>query len=162
MTVVLSVASRLLAVAGLLFAAGAGARELSATDRATLAQLVERTDRAWNGRDAAALASFYVAEATLRIGGRDETVDGVKAIRDYFTQSFARVDPSLRHETTLIGLHALGDDMVIADTTVELITQDAAGQRKIVRRFTTPTVAVRRGDDWKIAAVRAQVVAEPR
>ena len=162
MSIVHSVAARLFAVAGLLLAASAGARELSSADRATLARLVERTDRAWNGRDAAMLASFYVDEATLRIGSRDGTVDGVKAIRDYFTQSFARVDPALRHETTLIGLHALADDVVIADTTVELVTQDENGQRKVMRRFTTPTIAIRRGDDWKIAAVRAQVVPEPR
>lgn len=162
MSVMLSVATRLLVVFGLLFAASAGANELTSADRAALSQLVERTDLAWNGRDAATLASFYVDEATLRIGSRDDTVDGANAIRDYFTQSFARVDPALRHETTLIGLHTLGDGIVIADTRVELVTQGADGLRKVVRRFTTPTVAVRRGDQWKIAAVRAQVVAEPR
>ena len=162
MTLLLSAAFRVFCTAGLLFASAAGARELNAADRTELEHLVERTDAAWNGRDAAMLASFYVDNATLRIGGRDETVDGLNAIRDYFTQSFARVDPQMRHVTTLVGLHALADDVVIADTKVELVTRDGDGATRVVRRFTTPTVAVRRGEHWKIAAVRAQVVAEPK
>ena len=54
------------------------------------------------------------------------------------------------------------DDVVIADTKVELVTRDSDGATRVVRRFTTPTVTVRRASGWKIAAVRAQVVAEPK
>lgn len=155
-------AGRFVAAAGLLFAAAANARDLAPADRAVLEQLVVRSDAAWNSRDAAALADLYVDDATLRVGTRDETLTGTAAIRDYFTESFARVDPRMRHETTLVGLHALRDDVVIADTTVELVTGNPDGSRRVVRRFTTPTVAVRSGSEWKLGAVRAQIIPEPR
>ncbi|MBN8742121.1 MAG: hypothetical protein BGP24_18145 [Lysobacterales bacterium 69-70] len=152
----------LCAAAGLLLAATAGAGELAAADRAALEKLVTRADAAWDSRDAAGLAALYIADGTLRVGSVNATVEGAAAIRDYFTASFARVEPQMRHETTLVGLHPINHDVVVADTTVELVRVAADGSRTVVRRFTTPTVAVRSGAEWRIGAARAQVIPEAK
>lgn len=162
MPVVFSGAGRFIAAACLLFATAAESRDLAPADRAVLEGLVVRSDAAWNDRDAVTLASLYAGDATLRVGSREETLVGAAPIRDYFSQSFARTPPDLRHETTLIGLHVLDDDVVIADTTVELVSLSPDGSRRVVRRFTTPTVVVRSDKEWKLGAVRAQVVPEPK
>ncbi|WP_257387369.1 YybH family protein, partial [Tahibacter caeni] len=138
------------------------AGEPAAADRAALEQLVTRADAAWNSRDAAALAGLYVADGTLRVGSASATVEGAAAIRRYFTESFARVEPQMRHETTLVGLHAINEDVVLADTSVELVRVAADGSRTVVRRFATPTIAVRSGGDWRIGAARAQVIPEAK
>lgn len=152
----------LCAAAGLLLAATAGAGELAAPDRAALEKLVTRADAAWNNRDAAGLAGLYIPDGTLRVGNVNATVEGAAAIRNYFTESFARVEPQMHHETTLVGLHPINQDVVIADTTVELVRIAADGGRTVVRRFTTPTVAVRSGTEWRIGAARAQVIPEAK
>ncbi|GMV29997.1 MAG: hypothetical protein AMXMBFR59_21220 [Rhodanobacteraceae bacterium] len=162
MPIVFSGAGRFIAAACLLFATVAESRDLAPADRAVLEGLVVRSDAAWNERDAAALADLYAGDATLRVGSREQTLIGAAAIRDYFSESLARTPPDLRHETTLIGLHVLDADVVIADTTVELISPAPDGSRHVVRRFTTPTIVVRSGREWKLGAVRAQVIPEPK
>lgn len=144
----------------LLVAGTLAANEPSPEDRAALQALVERSDAVWNARDADAMAALYSANATLRIIGRDVIVEGAAAIHDYFTRSFARLEPGMRHRTRLTGLHPQSDDVVVADAHVRLTRVDADGTETLVREFTTLTVAVRDGKQWRLSAVRA--VAMPR
>lgn len=144
----------------LLVAGSLAASEPSPEDRAALQALVERSDAVWNARDANGMAALYSANATLRIIGRDVAVNGASAIHDYFTRSFAGLEPGMRHSTRLTGLHPQSDDVVLADAHVRLIRVDADGAETLVREFTTLTVAVRDGKQWRLSAVRA--VALPR
>lgn len=128
------------------------AAELLQADRIAVEALAGAADAAWNARDYKGLSAMYVEDGTLQVSGT--AVEGVGAIHEYFRKSFARLDPAMRHITQVTGLHPQSNDVVLADTLVRLVRQDAQGEQT-VREFSTVTVVVRRDGQWKLSGVRA-------
>jgi uncharacterized protein (TIGR02246 family) len=122
--------------------------------RAAEAAAVE-ADANWNKRSADGLAAMYAQDATLVVGSGGPLLQGRDAVRSYFTTSFARTPPAMRHTTVVDRLVVLAPDLVLADTRVELDEAAGNGTLKRVRDFNTLTVLSRHGGQWQLQTVRA-------
>lgn len=130
------------------------AADLADREMRALRALATEADARWDRRDAEGLAALYADAATLQVAG-GRTVEGHEGIHGYFVDSFAGMDPSLRHVTRLVGLREVAPGVVFADGQVRLERIEPDGSRALVRYFVNHTLVVREGDRWKLKAVRA-------
>jgi len=140
-------------------AAPAAAPDADTLDR--FRALAARGDAVWDAGDAPGMADLYTADADLRLGGMDGSVKGRSAVRDYFTQSFAKRPADLRHVTRITHAEMVGPDMAFVDNDVRLEQKGPDGAWTLLRSFKNYSLVVRDGDGWKLRAVRAVVVPNP-
>lgn len=155
-----------LMAAGLLVAGAASASvpidgRLSSEDQARILAIGDLVDDHWNARRAEDLAALYVEEGDLQFVGQDRGARSRAGIADYFSASFARLTPDLRHVTKVDRLKVLTPDAVLADSSVELLRQAPDGSTSVVRRFATTNILVRESGEWRIAAVRTHILPDP-
>lgn len=122
-------------------------------DERLLRAIADQSDAYWNARDSAALGAMFADDAQLRMASREPVVSRT-AITGYFRDSFARVEPAMRHVTRITRLQELAPGVVIADGEVSLERVTADGKRETVRRFLNHTVLVKTDGAWRFKALR--------
>lgn len=157
------VASRVaLLVAALVLAAAPAAaqdvRAIGVTDAELrdIVALAQQSDARWNARDAAALSALYTAEGHNRIVGTPVDLRGRDAIRAYFTQSLARLEPAMRHRTVVDEVQRLAPDLVVVEGRVWVERLGADSSRTTVRTFTMHGIIVREDGAWRVRWNRAR------
>jgi uncharacterized protein (TIGR02246 family) len=140
--------------ASLLLTAPAQAAEPPATDRAALAQLAERMDRAWTAADVDANADLFASDATARFDA-DPLGQGREEIRRQFATFFKDRPAGLRHVTKIERIDLLAPDLALWDAEVRVERRQPAGEWTALTRIRNVTVAVRQPDGWRVKAVRA-------
>ncbi|HYF23547.1 MAG TPA: SgcJ/EcaC family oxidoreductase [Caulobacteraceae bacterium] len=128
----------------------------SQADREALRALAAEADRAWNVKDADAMAALYAQDASLLFVPRYAKVEGRDAIRAQFQTAFAGRQGNMRHVTTVGDLVFSGPDAVFSDSYVRVEQVNPDGTATLVRWFVNHSLAVR-GEDgvWRLKAVRA-------
>lgn len=138
-----------------LFCSAAFAQSPSPGDTATLMQLARDADARWNARDAKGMAALYDEQASMRFHGRDASIDSRSDVLDYFTASFAQLEPGLVHRSDVLQLTMQSADVVLADNAVRVMRPTADGSLETLREFSTITVLARQADgSWKIRGIR--------
>ena len=123
----------------------------------TIVSIAGRVDALWNARRAAEIAALYTDDASLEMVGRDRGAQGRQGILAYFAESFAALDPAMRHRTDINRLTVLSPDIVVADGHAWLEKASGDGAPTPVRYFNTTTVVVRGDDGWRIRMVRTHL-----
>jgi len=128
----------------------------SQADRDALKALAAEADRAWDAKDADAMAALYAEDASLLFVPRYAKVEGREAIRRQFTAAFAGRQGNMRHVTTVGDLVFSGADTVFSDSYVRVEQVKPDGTTTLARWFVNHSMAVR-GEDgaWRLKAVRA-------
>jgi len=135
-----------------------GAAEAAGVDHpaaASLREVARSADKAWNERDANAMAAHYGDAATASIG--TTYLSGKPALLEYFTNSFGKLPAGMTHRTEVRRIEQIGD-LVAADTAVFLEVPDAETGRRTVREFFTVTLLRQAGKGWEFVAVRSAPV----
>lgn len=134
---------------------------LAPEDAAEVLRLAEAGDAFWNRKDAAGLSRLYTEDAHNWMVGTDMNLRGRDAIAAYFTGTFARRGPGLRHRTVVTELQLVAPGVVAADGDV-FVEQVAEGQPpRVLRRFTMSSVAVKDAGGWRIRINRVHLVPAP-
>jgi uncharacterized protein (TIGR02246 family) len=146
---------RFAAAAMLLLSSTAFAQPPSPADVQKLMQVALDADARWNARDAEGMAALYDEQASMRFQGREATIESRAAVREYFTASFAQLEPGLVHRSDVLQLTMQSDDVVLADNAVRVLRPAADGGSTTLREFSTVTVLARQADgSWKIRGIR--------
>lgn len=146
---------RFAAAAMLLLSSTAFAQPPSPADAEELMQVARDADARWNARDAEGMAALYDEQASMRFHGRDVAIESRAAVREYFTASFAQLEPGLVHRSDVLQLTLQSDDVVLADNAVRVMRPGADGSNTTLREFSTITVLARQSDgSWKIRGIR--------
>jgi uncharacterized protein (TIGR02246 family) len=131
---------------------------ISDADAAEILRLAEAGDSLWNAKDAAGLGALYTEDAHNWMVGTEMNLRGRDSIAAFFTRSFARRGPGLRHRTVVTELQMVAPGVVAADGDV-VVEQVAEGQPpRVLRRFTMSSVAVKGPDGWKLRINRVHPV----
>ena len=141
-------------------AAGAGTAivgSIAPQEAKTIVSIADRVDALWNDRRAAEIAALYTDDASLEMVGRARGAQGRQGILAYFAESFASLDPAMRHRTDIDRLTVLSPDIVVADGHAWLEKASEDGATTPVRYFNTTTVVVRGDDGWRIRMVRTHL-----
>jgi serine 3-dehydrogenase len=114
-------------------------RPLSAAEAQATAPLAERWLDAWNAHDLERILALYASDArhtsarVRALGGSDDTLQGLEAIRDYFRRGLAKY-PSLKFEPISVstGLRTVAIEYTRhgvdeTEPTLELLETDADG-----------------------------------
>jgi uncharacterized protein (TIGR02246 family) len=133
---------------------GAMAAPPAASDRAALERLAAANDAAWTAKDWAAITGQYVESGTLRVAPTAPIEVGRNSISRFFRASFERRPAGFRHVTRIDHIEMVAPDVAVADGYVRVERADAGGWT-LVREFTSSSLVVRDGGQWKLHSVRA-------
>jgi uncharacterized protein (TIGR02246 family) len=113
--------------------------------------LVAELDRRWNARDAEPFSRLFTADADFRIYGRrhDRSRDEV---RRRYEQSWPRVPPGIRHQTSVGTVRPLAPGVALLDGEVAVGEPDASASERRLYHYTA--VAVLRDGEWLFDAFR--------
>ncbi len=136
-------------------AASALAAPPSPADEVALRQLGAAADAAWDARDAARMATYYAADASLWVGGAGGEQQGRENVQAYFQRAFAGRVGEMRHVSEIRGLQLIAPDTAFTDVLVRVEERQADGSWKLVRRFNNVSLAAREAGAWKLRVVRA-------
>ncbi len=121
-------------------------------------QLGAKLDKAWNNRDAKALARLFQEKADFQwdsgkmVRGRDE-------IEKCFASSvFPALPDAFRHRAIVQHVRSIKDDVFIGDGEIEIYDSTESDLQKRVRqKFQCTSVAVKENRIWLLSAVRLMV-----
>ena len=121
----------------------------------TSLQLIEDFDRAWNERDAEALAELFTEEADFQFY-YGLMVRGREKIQKYYRDKvFPYLPEGLKHVTKSPRVRRISDGVLIGDGRVDLVDIDEKDPEKAVQqRLKVTTVVVKNEYGWKFSAVR--------
>ena len=129
---------------------------LPEADVRALVALADLTDVHWTNKDAAALTALYTPDGHNRILGTPIDLRGQEAIRAFFTQSFAKREPGLRHRTVVEEVQQIAPGIAAVDGSVYLEAVD--GEKvTLVRKFSMNAVVVKEGGAWKVRLNRVRI-----
>lgn len=123
-------------------------------DRAALLQVAANNDAAWNAKDWMAIADQFAVDGSIRVASSPQVESGREAIARFFQRSFAGRPDGLRHVTALRRMELVSNDLALADGHVRIERHDGA-QVQLLSAFSTTSLLVRSGREWKIHSVRA-------
>lgn len=127
----------------------------SPADDTALRQLGAAADSAWDAKDAARMATYYAADASLWVGGAGAEQQGRENVQAYFQRAFAGRTGDLRHVSEIRALQLISPDTAFTDVLVRVEERQADGSWKTVRRFNNVSLAAREAGAWKLRVVRA-------
>jgi uncharacterized protein (TIGR02246 family) len=146
-----------------LLVSGAGlanAAPPQADDRVALLQVAADNDAAWNAKDWATIAAQFAADGSIRVAPSPQVESGREAIGRFFQRSFAARPDGLRHVTAVRRMEMVSNDLALADGHVRIERHDGA-QVQLLSEFSTTSLLVRTGKEWKIHSVRAHPLTTP-
>ena len=132
----------------------AGAAPPQVNDRVALLKVAADNDAAWNTKDWATIADQFAADGSVRVAPSPQVESGRQAIARFFQRSFAARPDGLRHVTAVRRMEMVSKDLALADGHVR-IERHAGGQVQLLNEFSTTSLLVRSGGEWKIHSVRA-------
>lgn len=144
----------MLSVALALSGAAAAAAPPGASDREALERLAAANDAAWTAKDWAAITGQYVESGTLRVAPTAPIQIGRDMIARFFQTSFERRPAGFRHVTRIDNIEMVAPDVAVADGHVR-VERASPGGWALVREFTSSSLVVREGRQWKLHSVRA-------
>jgi len=150
-----------IAVCGLFTASLAGDPPVKTTGEdahfAVFKQVALNFDRAWNGRNADALADLFTEDGDFRYWtGR--RVEGRETIREsYARHHFPAMPEDWRHATQLLTYRFVSPDVVIADGTADITGTKGEEKEPFTLHLLFTCLTVKEGGQWKIAAIRLMV-----
>jgi uncharacterized protein (TIGR02246 family) len=122
-------------------------------DETIIRQLTGDFDAAWNNRDAARMAAFFIADGDFQFQ-TGAMLSGRAEIEAYYAgKLFPRMPPPYRHLTLPQYTRFVRSDLIIGGGEVEIYTLKD-GEKKVRRKFLFTTVLVLEEKNWKIAAIR--------
>ena len=121
----------------------------------TSIQLIEDFDRAWNERDAEALAELFTEEADFQFY-YGLMVRGREKIQKYYRDKvFPYLPEGQKHVTKSPRVRRISDGVLIGDGRVDLMDIDEKDPVKAVqKRLKVTSVVVKVDGEWKYSAVR--------
>jgi uncharacterized protein (TIGR02246 family) len=153
---------KIAALAAIVAAAPATAAAPSQEERRALEMLASRTDTAWNARDAAAMSGYYSADGNLKLSGMAKPLEGRAAIRNFMDRAFAQRQGEMRHVTVLRSADLVGPNIAFTDSDVRVERRNPDGSHTLLRTFENHAVVVRENGDWRLHAVRAHALPDPK
>lgn len=114
--------------------------------------IASKFDEAWNGRDAAKVASFLAEDADF-VFPDGTVVDGREAIETFYTNRFLNMLPGVKHKLVLKTVRFITSDAAVIDFRAIITDSDAPDALPSLDGRTT-WVAVKENDQWITAAVR--------
>jgi uncharacterized protein (TIGR02246 family) len=118
-------------------------------DKKAIAKLVEENTRAFNARDAAAIAANWTAEGEY-IRNDGEPIRGRAEIEKGYAAYFKTLKGKSTIEVQLDGLRFTSADSAVSEVTLRL--KDEAGE--VIASSWRNTLAVREAGGWKVAIVQ--------
>jgi uncharacterized protein (TIGR02246 family) len=121
-------------------------------DEATIREIGEAYDEAWNRGDVQALGS-YLAPDVIIIDPRGDVTTGKAEFEKVITQLFRGSFKDSRHKTNIIRIHFPKKDVAVVDGEATLTAlKSFEGSRELTHRYTD--VMVKEGDRWLISDTR--------
>jgi hypothetical protein len=71
-----------------------------------------------------------------------------------YTKILSEVLPEIIHKTTINEIHSLTPDVILLDTTTDIMTLDTQGKEKVLRRHTAAGILLKTEEGWRIRALR--------
>lgn len=127
-------------------------------DKATIHQLGEAYDLAWNRGDVHALSSSFTSNAVV-VNPRGEVISGKTEFKQTIATLFRGSFKGSIHNTTILRIHFPKEDIAVVDgeATLTLLTP-REGNSKLTHYYTD--VMIKEGNTWLIADTRAYVFME--
>ncbi|MDH4211655.1 MAG: SgcJ/EcaC family oxidoreductase [candidate division WOR-3 bacterium] len=120
----------------------------------TIRTLANDFDKAWNARDAKLFSTFFTMDGDMHFITLNMRMQGRDEVTRAYTKIFSEMAPEIKHKTTAKEIHVLTHDVVLLDTTTDIMTLDAQGQEKILRRHTAAGILLKTEEGWRIRASR--------
>lgn len=121
---------------------------------------VQAFQTAWNAHDAAAVAAFFTDDAD-QIMGDGPTTRGLPALRQWWRDRFASMEPERRITLTVSSLRALSPGVAVIDVVAVIRGRNAQGQELSTSNDRGTWVVVQTGGQWLIAALRVNPTQVP-
>jgi uncharacterized protein (TIGR02246 family) len=133
---------------------GGQAAELEPELRALLAEL----DARWNARDADSMSRLFTPDVDFRIYGTRHHRSR-EELRHHYAQSFPKVQPDVRHATTLSTVRLLGPSLALLDGAV-VVGKPGAPEAE-TRRYYYTALALQQNGAWLFDAFRVALQTKP-
>jgi uncharacterized protein (TIGR02246 family) len=122
-------------------------------DEATIREIGEAYDEAWNRGDVPALVAFFTRDAII-IDPRGDVTTGKVEFENVITQLFRGPFQDSLHKTSIIRIHFPKRDVAVVDGEATLtVLKQFQGSRELTHRYTD--VMIKEGDQWLISDTRA-------
>jgi uncharacterized protein (TIGR02246 family) len=122
-------------------------------DEATIREIGEAYDEAWNRGDVPALVAFFTRDAII-IDPRGDVTTGKVEFENVITQLFRGPFQDSLHKTSIIRIHFPKRDVAVVDGEATLtVLKQLQGSRELTHRYTD--VMIKEGDQWLISDTRA-------
>ena len=131
---------------------GVAVRAQPADVSSALRNRVEAFQAAWNSHDAAGVAAFFTDDAD-QIMGDGATTSG-PALRQWWQQGFATMEPTRKITITVSSLRLLGPDVGLINTVGTSGGRDAQNKELVTSKDRGTWVVVRKQGQWLLAALR--------
>ena len=115
-------------------------------------EIATKFDEAWNGRDAAKIATFLTEDADF-VFPDGALFTGKKEIEKFYANRFLNMSPSIRHKLTLKTVRFVASDTAIVDFRAT-ITDDASADNPPILDGRSTWVVIKNNDSWITTAVR--------
>jgi uncharacterized protein (TIGR02246 family) len=123
-----------------------------------LRALVAELDARWNARDADSMSLLFTPEVDFRIYGTRHHRSR-EEFRHHYAQSFPRVQPDVRHTTTLSTVRLLGPGLALLDG--EVVVGKPGAPEAETRRYYYTAVALQQNGAWLFDAFRVALQTKP-
>jgi uncharacterized protein (TIGR02246 family) len=120
--------------------------------------LVAELDARWNARDADSMSRLFTPDVDFRIYGTRHHRSR-EEFRSHYAQSFPRVQPEVRHATTLNTVRLLGPGLALLDG--EVVVGKPGAPEAETRRYYYTAVALQQNGAWLFDAFRVALQTKP-
>jgi uncharacterized protein (TIGR02246 family) len=130
-------------------------------DSAAVRALVEAYRTTWNQHDPSALATFFTQDADV-IMGSDPVAIGWEAIQGSWRDYFARQEPERRVAIDIHRMRLITPAVAVLNVATTTGGRNAQGETLKSRKARGTWVVVRKGDTWRISAMRGMPTEQDR
>lgn len=116
--------------------------------------LAREFDDAWDARDVARFVSFFTEDGDMNFFTLNMHMRGRDEIARTYTKIFSQLEPSVIHRSTINEIHWIADDVMLLDTTTDIMKSDASGADTVMRRHIAANIVIKKPDGWRIRALR--------
>jgi uncharacterized protein (TIGR02246 family) len=123
-------------------------------EKKTICALVSEFDAAWNARDARLFSTFFTIDGDMNFITLNMRMRNRDDVARTYTKILSEVLPEIIHKTTINEIHSLTPDVILLDTTTDIMTLDTQGKEKVLRRHTAAGILLKTEEGWRIRALR--------
>jgi uncharacterized protein (TIGR02246 family) len=111
-------------------------------------------DATWNARDAQRFSDLFAENSSFRSTDRRISLEGRKAILEFFTKQFASQAANLRHRTDVRDIRSISSAIAAVDAVVEVTQTKESGEAAVLRTFYVFAIMGKSADEYKIHVLR--------